>query len=171
MNTSACEVVLAGQWLEAVSAYTNLTRVVNNYNTTSKAALQAACGVIAILRSHADDHLGAHHSFADLTPGVSVPDLAITPPIASVLDASGVRCSGITPAACAGAWRLEYERVRLQYATLHSSVSEYSRSVVSALQRASLVYSVFVDHVDLAFYDWGGSVSYTHLTLPTILLV
>ena len=156
VTSSPCEVALAHQWAEAKLAYDRLASAADDYSTTSQAALLAACGVIDVLRSHADDHLGAGHSFADLTPGVRVPSFFIAPPAINTLNASGVDCSNATTAACVSAWQQEYDQGQVHYARLHSSVVEYSRDVGSAMKGASQVYSAFVDQIDVAFYDWGG---------------
>tara|TARA_B100000768_G_scaffold32540_1_gene31147 strand:- start:179 stop:877 length:699 start_codon:yes stop_codon:yes gene_type:complete len=156
VTSGACEVALAHQWDEAKLAYDRLASTADDYSTTSQAALLAACGVIDILRTHADDHLGTGHSFADLMPGVRVPSFLIAPPAIHTLDASGVDCSNTTTATCVSVWQQEYDQGQVHYARLHSSMVEYSRDVDNAMEGTSQVYSAFVDQIDAAFYDWGG---------------
>ena len=166
---SACEVALARQWEDAASAYAILLSAVQEYTTTSQDSLQAASNVINILRSHddargspwthADNQLGVSHTFEDLTPGVSVPNFAIAAPDASALNwcrDCGPDCSGISAGACVSAWQQEYDSTQAAYARLHTSAADYSSQVVNALHGASRMFSVFVEQIDVTFYDWGG---------------
>ena len=142
---TVCDVSLARQYNDASIAYANLVTVANAYVSTSEDALHESSHVIDVLRdgttgprwTHADNYIGTTHTFADMTPGVSVPSFVIARPalLQTTLDAAQhIDCSAIAAEACVSAWQQEYSRVQVAYSRLHTSVAEYSGRVVSALQ-------------------------------------